>query len=260
MDIQDWQCRTEWILGKSALLRLRNAHVLVVGLGGVGAYAAEMLCRAGIGRLTLADGDTVHKSNINRQLIATVKTLGRRKAELLAERLHEINPEIQLTVINEFLGDEKMDQVLEQSFDYVVDAIDTLSPKVYLIVKSLRRNIPVVSSMGAGGKLDPTQVRAVDVSKSFNCRLAHSLRKALHRHGIRSGFKVVFSPEAVSRDSVRLVSDEPNKRSTVGTISYLPPVFGCVMASVVIRDLIDGIMIHSNIPENKDEISETPDT
>jgi tRNA A37 threonylcarbamoyladenosine dehydratase len=238
MTTPDWQSRTELLLGKEALLKLKNSNVLVLGLGGVGAYTTELLCRAGVGRLTIADGDTVQPSNINRQLIALESTLGREKAEVLAERLREINPLIELRAINEFLRLEKMDEVLETQYDFVVDAIDTLSPKVFLIFKTLGKGYPIVSSMGAGGKLDPSQVKVSDISESYNCRLAHSLRKKLHRLGIHGGFKVVFSPETVSRDSVKLIDNERNKRSTVGTISYMPPLFGCVMASVVIRELI----------------------
>jgi tRNA A37 threonylcarbamoyladenosine dehydratase len=238
MIIPDWQSRTELLLGKEALLKLKNSHVFVLGLGGVGAYTAELLCRAGIGRMTIADGDKVQPSNINRQLIAMGSTLGEEKAEVMAQRLREINPVIELRVIAEFLQEDKMDAILETPYDYVVDAIDTLSPKVFLIFKTLRKGYPIVSSMGAGGKLDPSQVTVTDISKSYNCRLAHSLRKQLHRMDIHNGFKVVFSPEPVSKSSVKLIDNEQNKRSTVGTISYMPPLFGCVMASVVIRDLI----------------------
>jgi len=238
MNIPDWQSRTELLIGKEALIKLKKAHVLIMGLGGVGAYSAEMLCRAGIGKLTIADGDKVHTTNFNRQLIALESTSGREKAEVMAQRLKEINPEIELIVITEFIRESDMDALLETQYDFVVDAIDTLSPKVFLILKTLAKGYPIVSSMGAGGKLDPTQVMVTDISKSYNCRLAHSLRKQLHRQGIRKGFKVVFSPETVSKDSVELVDDEENKRSTVGTISYMPAIFGCVMASVVIRELI----------------------
>ncbi len=238
MNIPDWQIRTELLLGKEALIKLKNAHVFVLGLGGVGAYTAEMLCRAGIGRMTIGDGDRVQPSNINRQLIAMESTLGEEKAEVMARRLREINPEIELRVITEFLHEEKLDSVLETHYDYVVDAIDTLSPKVFLIIRTLGKGYPIVSSMGAGGKLDPLQVMVTDISKSYNCRLAHSLRKQLHRMGVHNGFKVVFSPETVSRNSVKLIDNEANKRSTVGTISYMPPLFGCVMASVVLRELV----------------------
>jgi len=238
MTIPDWQSRTELLIGKEAILKLKRAHVLVLGLGGVGAYTAEMLCRAGVGKLTIADGDKVQPSNANRQLIALESTLGGEKAEVMAHRLRDINPAVELEVITDFLREVQMDVLLETSFDYVVDAIDTLSPKVFLILKALGKGYPIVSSMGAGGKLDPLQVTVTDISKSYNCRLAYSLRKQLHRSGVRKGFKVVFSPETVSKDSVKLVENEENKRSTVGTISYMPAIFGCVMASVVIREII----------------------
>jgi len=238
MSIPVWQSRTELLLGKEAILKLKNSHVFVLGLGGVGAYTAELICRAGVGRMTIADGDKVQPSNLNRQLIAIESTMGEEKAEVMAQRLKEINPELELRVITEFLREDRMDAILETPYDYVVDAIDTLSPKVFLIFKTLKRGYPIVSSMGAGGKLDPEQVTVTDISKSYNCRLAHSLRKSLHRLGVHEGFKVVFSPETVSKESIKLIEDEQNKRSTVGTISYMPPLFGCMMASVVIRELI----------------------
>jgi len=238
MTIPDWQSRTGLLLGKEAVRKLNNSNILVVGLGGVGAYTTEMLCRAGIGRLTIADGDTVHSSNINRQLIATKNSLGAQKAEVMANRLSEINPGIELNVKAEFLQKENMGALMEISYDYVVDAIDTLSPKVSLITEAIKKAYPLVSSMGAGGKTDPLQVKAVDISETYNCRLAYSLRKALHRHGIRTGFKVVFSPEKVSKESIQLTDNEQFKRSVVGTVSYMPAIFGCIMASVVIRDLI----------------------
>ena len=152
-----WLERSELLLGKEGLERLKRANVLVVGVGGVGAYAAEMLVRAGVGRMTIADSDTVSLSNINRQLIAMHSTVGRQKTEVLAERLKDINPELQLCVVPEYIKDEKTDEILDsQHFDYIVDAIDTLSPKLALIKGALDRNIPLVSSMGAGAKLDPT--------------------------------------------------------------------------------------------------------
>jgi tRNA A37 threonylcarbamoyladenosine dehydratase len=149
----------------------------------------------------------------------------------------DINPDLKLTKFTEFLKEERMDKVLESGFDYVVDAIDTLSPKVYLICKSLKNSYPLISSMGSGGKFNPLKVEVKDISESYNCRLAFSIRKQLHRLDIRSGFKVVFSPEKVHKDCVELVEGQPNKKSNVGTISYMPPVFGMVLSSVVIQDL-----------------------
>ncbi len=232
-----WIERTDLLLGTERLEKLRNASVLVVGLGGVGAYAAEMLCRAGVGNLTIVDGDVVEESNRNRQLPALVSTQGKPKAEVLEQRFMDINPEVRLVVINDFLRDEKTIELLDSNhFDYVVDCIDTLSPKVFLIYHAFTRGLKVVTSMGAGGKMDPTLVRIADISKSHDCKLARVVRKRLHRLGICKGITAVFSPEEVPEDAIRLEQSQ-NKNSTVGTISYMPAVFGCFVASVVIRDL-----------------------
>ena len=236
----EWLERTELMLGKEALGRLRTANVLVVGLGGVGAYAAEMLARAGVGRMTIADSDSVSESNINRQLIALHSTVGRKKAEIMSERLLDINPELALRVVDEYVKDELTYRLLDsESFDYVVDAIDTLSPKLALILGCLERRYPLVSSMGAGAKLDPTQLEIADISKTHHCPLAHMLRKRLHKAGVRSGFKAVFSPEPPIESAI-ISCDERNKASNAGTISYMPALFGIGCASVVIRDICDG--------------------
>lgn len=235
----EWLTRTELLLGGENLQILSNAHVFVAGLGGVGAYAAEMLVRAGVGKLSIADGDKVVPSNKNRQLIALDSTIGAAKAELLETRLKDINPQLELSVYHEFLKDERLNDILEKGkYSYVVDAIDTLSPKIYLIYGALKNNLPLVSSMGAGGKLDPLQIRISDVSDSFNCKLAFVLRKRLRKLGVEKGFKVVFSTEQVSRDAIVLTDGTQNKKSNVGTISYMPAIFGCYCASVVIRDLV----------------------
>ena len=234
----DWLERTELLLGKEKLEVLKQAHVLVVGLGGVGAYAAEMTARAGVGRMTIVDADTVNLTNINRQLVALHSTVGKPKAEILAARLRDINPEIGLTVLQQYVKDEKTDELLDSAaFDYVVDAIDTLSPKVNLIKGVLDRGIPLVSSMGAGAKTDPTLVEIRDISQSHHCPLAHMLRKRLHKLGVRTGFQAVFSPEPIREGSL-ILCEEPNKKSNVGTISYMPAVFGCACASVVVRGLL----------------------
>lgn len=233
-----WTERTELLLGEEKLNILRQAHILVVGLGGVGAYAAEMLARAGVGHMTIADADIVGESNINRQLLALSSTIGRNKSDVMAERLRDINPEIRLNVVTEYIRDEKTYELLDAAhYDYVVDCIDTLSPKVNLIAAALERHIPVVSSMGAGAKTDPALIEVKDIGKSHHCPLAHMLRKRLHKLGIRSGFYAVFSPEPV-REGAMIIAEETNKKSNVGTISYIPATFGCVCASVVIRDLI----------------------
>ena len=235
---EEWLQRTELLLGREKLALVRRAHVLIVGVGGVGAYAAEMLARAGVGRLTLADADTVNETNINRQLVALRSTVGRPKVEVLAERLHDINPEAELTLINKYIRDEETYALLDAArYDYVVDAIDTLSPKLALIAAALERGLPLVSSMGAGAKLDPAKMEIADISRTHHCPLAHMLRKRLHKLGIRSGFWAVFSPEPV-REGALCLCEEQNKKSNVGTISYLPALFGIGCASVAVRGLI----------------------
>lgn len=237
--MSDWLGRTELLLGKEKLARLRSAHVLVAGLGGVGAYAAEQLCRAGVGEMTIIDGDVVELTNKNRQLPALDSNVGKPKAELMAARFRDINPDIRLHVINDFIKDDRMVEVLgEAKYDYVVDAIDTLAPKIFLIYHSLGKGLPIVSSMGSGGKLDPSKIEVADISKSYNCNLARMLRKRLHKLGIYKGVKVVFSSEIVNPEAI-VLSESQNKKSNVGTISYMPPLFGCFIASVVIRDLIE---------------------
>lgn len=234
----DWLERTTLLLGDEKLNMLRQANILVVGLGGVGAYAAEMIARAGVGRMTIADADSVSESNINRQLIALHSTIGEQKADLMAARLRDINPAIELTVVNRFIKDDETDSLLDSDrFDYVVDAIDTLSPKLALIKGALDRNIPLVSSMGAGAKTDPTKMEIADIAKTHHCPLAHMLRKRLHKIGIRKGFTAVFSPEPV-REGSMILCEEQNKKSNTGTISYIPALFGIGCASVVVRGLI----------------------
>jgi tRNA A37 threonylcarbamoyladenosine dehydratase len=238
MSSPGWLTRTELLLGKEKVEFLKTRKVLVAGLGGVGAMAAEQLCRAGIGNLVIVDGDRVHPSNRNRQLPALVSTEGMEKTEVMRSRLMDINPGLNLVVVNEYIKDERMIEILQLGYDYVVDAIDTLSPKVYLLYHCRRLDLPVVSSMGAGGKTDPSQVQVVDLDDSFNCKLAYYMRKRLHKLGIWKGIKVVFSPEVVNRDSVALSDGELNKKSTVGTISYMPAIFGCFCAATVINDLL----------------------
>ena len=245
--MNNWLERTELLFGQDKLDMLRRANVLVVGVGGVGAYAAEMIVRAGVGRMTIADADRVSESNINRQLVALHSTIGRKKCEVLAERLKDINPDLQLAVVNRFIKDDETDALLDSDkFDYVVDAIDTLSPKLALIKGSLDRGIPIVSSMGAGAKTDPTLMEIKDIAKTHHCPLAHMLRKRLHKIGIRRGFKAVFSPEPV-REGAMILCEEQNKKSNVGTISYIPALFGIGCASVVIRGLV------GELDENKNE-------
>ena len=236
--MEDWKQRTRLLLGEEKSERLRQAHVLVVGVGGVGAYAAEMLCRAGVGRLTLVDADTVQPTNINRQLPALHSTLGQPKVEVLAARFRDINPEVELTVLPVFLKDENIPQLLDAArYDFVVDAIDTLAPKCHLIAEALRRRIKIVSSMGAGAKSDITQIRFADIWDTYHCGLSKAVRKRLQKKGIRHKLPVVFSTEQADPKAVLLTDDEQNKKSTCGTVSYMPAVFGCYLAEYVIRRL-----------------------
>ena len=233
----DWQERTLQLLGEKRFARLEQSSVLIAGMGGVGSMAAEMICRNGVGKLTIVDGDTVQPGNLNRQVPAVHSTLCRDKAVVMGERLLDINPGLKLTVYNEFLRDERIAEILEEGFDYVVDAIDTLSPKISLIRQTVQKGIKLASSMGSGGRTDPSLVQVADFENTYNCRLAYILRKKLRKLDVRGGFKVVFSTEQVDRERIVPVEGESNKKSTVGTCSYIPAIFGCLLASIVIREL-----------------------
>lgn len=236
--VEDWKQRTRLLLGEEKMERLQQAHVLVVGLGGVGAYAAEMICRAGVGRMTIVDADTVQPTNINRQQPALHSTMGREKAEVLAVRFKDINPDIQLTVLPVFLKDDNIPELLDATrYDFVVDAIDTLAPKCYLIAEALKRHIKIVSSMGAGAKSDITQIRFADIWDTYHCGLSKAVRKRLQKLGIKRKLPVVFSTEQADPKAVLLTEDEQNKKSTCGTVSYMPAVFGCYLAEYVIKRL-----------------------
>ena len=244
--IYDWQERTAMLVGEQMLENFRNSTVAVIGVGGVGGYAAEMVVRAGIGHLIILDSDDVSVTNKNRQLLALDSTVGRPKCDVLAKRLLDINPQLDLVIIKEYLEAEKAEEVLGGfKIDFLVDAIDTLSPKLHLIKYCMDAGIPLVSSMGAGAKYDATKVRITDVSKSFNCPLAYIVRKRLRHMGIKKGFKVVFSEELPDKESI-VPCEDRNKKSQVGTISYIPAVFGCVCAQAVIQGLIDRYTINDN--------------
>ncbi len=230
--------RTVLLLGKEKFNKLQESHVLIVGLGGVGSYAAEQICRAGVGKITIIDSDTIHESNLNRQLPALNSTIGKMKTDVLKNRLTDINKEAEITDVKTFINTENIQKILtDYNYDYIIDAIDTLDPKVKLIEGAIKLNIPIVSSMGAGGKLDPEKVQIADISETYNCGLARMLRKRLHKIGIREGFKAVFTSEMISSDSI-IIEQSQNKKTNVGTISYIPGIFGMFCASVVIRDLI----------------------
>ncbi len=233
-----WLARTELLIGKDALLKLTASHVVIVGLGGVGSYAAEFIARSGVGRMTIIDGDVVDPTNRNRQLPALATNHGMSKAMIMEERLKAINPEISLTVVKEFINPEMVRQQLNEKPDYIIDAIDSITPKITFIQMAYESKLPLVSSMGAGAKLDPTQLKVVDISKTWNCPFAQQIRKNLKKLGIAKGIKVVFSPENPNKESLMLTDGKNFKKSAYGTISYLPAVFGAVAASVAIRDLI----------------------
>lgn len=236
--VQPWMGRTELLLGNERLKKLVNSNVLVVGLGGVGGIAAEMIARSGVGKMTIVDADTVDPTNRNRQIPALKSTEGMVKAEVLAARLLDINPDLQLRVVPAYFRDQLTMDVLEgDTYDYALDCIDTLAPKVYYIKACVDKGIPIVSSMGAGSKVDPTLVRVADISETYNCHLARYTRKYLHRLGVYKGVKAVFSPEQKMAFSGIMLMQANNKKSAVGTISYMPTVFGCTVASVAIRDL-----------------------
>ena len=226
------------LLGDEQTEQLINKNVLVVGLGGVGGICAEMIARAGVGKMTIVDGDTVDLSNGNRQIAALHSTEKKLKADVMAARLKDINPAIDLTVIAEFIQQERTVEIVSSgNYDFAVDCIDTLTPKVWLIKTCVDRKIPIVSSLGAGGKVDPSQIQVADIADSYKCKLARYVRKYLHKEGITTGVTVVFSPEEIDTDKVIVTEKAYPKKSIIGTISYMPAIFGCMAASVVIKSL-----------------------
>jgi len=234
-----WMSRTQLMLGDEKVERLMHKNVLVIGLGGVGAICAEMIVRAGVGSITIVDNDKVDASNINRQIQALQSSVDLPKAKVLSARLLDINPNLNLTVHEMYIKEEITTNLLESaSWDYIVDCIDTLSCKVFLIKKCLDMKLPIVSSMGAGGKLDPSQIIVTDISKTYVCNLARYVRKRLQALGVKKGLKVVFSPEKADQDKIIETEKAFPKKSIIGTMSYMPAIFGCTVASVVIRDLI----------------------
>ena len=234
-----WLSRTELLIGKEKLTKLNNAHVMVVGMGGVGSFAAEFICRSGIGEMTIVDGDVVDPTNRNRQLPALATNHGVSKADIMGERLMAINPELKLHIIKEFVRPEAVDGLFINNYDYVADAIDSVTPKLTFIKAAFHKGVKFVSSMGAGGKVDPTMLQIADISKTFNCPFAQQIRKQLKQEGIYKGVKVVFSPEENNKESLMHTDGTNFKKSAYGTMSYLPAIFGATLASVVIRDLME---------------------
>jgi tRNA threonylcarbamoyladenosine dehydratase len=238
MDVS-WLSRTALLVGVEGLDKLVNAHVLVVGLGGVGSYAAEFIARAGVGQMTIVDGDVVDPTNRNRQLPALSTTHGISKADIMAGRIIAINPEIKLTVIKDFLTPEKADAICKAApYSYVMDCIDSVTPKLHLIVAAKKQGLKIITSMGAGGKMDPTRIRVADVYDTCICPFAMYIRKRLRKKGISKGLLTVFSEELVPPESLMYTDGSNFKKSAYGTISYLPAAFGGVCASVVIRELL----------------------
>jgi tRNA A37 threonylcarbamoyladenosine dehydratase len=234
-----WLGRTSLLIGEEKVKSFTQKHVMIVGMGGVGSFAAEFICRSGVGIMTIIDGDVVDPSNRNRQLPALSTNHGISKADIMAERLIAINPELQLNVVKEFINPEMVERLMDYKPHYIIDAIDSITPKVTFLKTAHANKIPVVSSMGAGAKLDPTQIKVVDISKTIICPFAQQVRKMLKKEKIYKGIKAVFSPEEPIWESLMYTDGKNYKKSAYGTISYLPATFGAVAASVVIRDFIN---------------------
>lgn len=237
--MDNWLDRTELLIKKEGIAKLKNSNILIVGTGGVGSFAAEFIVRSGVGKLTIVDGDDVDNTNINRQLPALKSTVGKQKVEVMADRLKDINPELELTVINEFLSPERMVEVVTDEYDYIMDCIDSVTPKLNLMIAAKRKRVKIISAMGAGGKVDPSKIVITDISKTYHDPLSRRIRKALRSKGINKGIRVVFSTESPDKDSVELTDGTDFKKSFYGTISYMPALFGLNAASEVIRHLLD---------------------
>lgn len=236
--MSNWLERTELLIGEEAMNKLSRAHVLVVGLGGVGSYAAETLVRAGIGNITIIDGDDVDPTNKNRQLQALNSTVGKQKAHVLHDRFMDINPELNITVHDQFMEPDAMRELLsENRFDFVMDCIDSITPKLSLILTLRRHKAKYISSMGAGGKLDPSKIQVADITKTKECKFAQQIKKRLKRKGVRDNILVVYSEEIQKAESLQMTDGKNYKKSFYGTISYMPAMFGMTMGAEVIRRL-----------------------
>lgn len=235
-----WLERSELLIGAEAVENLRNAHVLIVGLGGIGSFAGEFIARAGIGEITLIDGDVFDETNKNRQLTALDSTIGKNKAQVLAARIREINPDVKLNIIEEFVVPERVWEILNKNKpDYVMDCIDSVSPKIEWLVACLVLKIKVISHLGAGGKMDTSKVKVASLSKTENCKLAQHLKKRLKKRNIDfKKVKAVFSSEIQLKSSLKMTDGSNFKRSFYGTISYMPGLFGLVGAGEVIQYLM----------------------
>ena len=234
----EWKERAELLFKPEGLEKLHNANVLVVGLGGVGSFAAEFLARAGVGKMTIVDGDVVDITNINRQLPALHSTIGQPKVTIVGDRLMDINPELQLTRVQEFLSPERAFEIISDEYDYVLDCIDSVTPKLNLIIASKRKKVKIISSMGAGGKMEAAKVKVADISNTENCFLAKAIKKRLKEVKIDKGIKVVFSSEIQDETSLKTTDGKNYKKSFYGTNSYMPGLFGLYAAETVIRYLL----------------------
>lgn len=233
-----WQERAELLFKAEGLNNLKNANVLVVGLGGVGSFAAEFLARAGVGNMTIVDGDVVDITNINRQLPALHSTIGLPKVELMATRLMDINPELNLVTVKEFLSPERAFEIVTSDFDYVLDCIDSVTPKLNLILAAKRKGVKVISNMGAGGKYEASKVKVTDIRKTDYCPLAKVVRKRLKKEGVSNGVKVVYSYERPDESSIKTTDGTNFKKSFYGTNSWMPCLFGLHAAETVVKYLL----------------------
>lgn len=237
--MSNWLERTELIVGKEAIEKLKNAHVLIVGLGGIGSFAGEFIARAGVGEMTIIDGDVFDPTNKNRQLTAMDSTIGRNKAVVLAERIRDINPDIKLNILEEFVVPERVWEILNANKpDYVMDCIDSVTPKLEWIVACIRLKIKIISAMGAGGKVDANRVEVVKLAKTYNCKLASHIKKRLKRRGVEfHKVRAVFSSELQEKSSLKMTDGKNFKRSFYGTVSYMPGLFGLMASAEVVRHL-----------------------
>lgn len=233
-----WQERAELLFKAEGLEKLKNANVMVVGLGGVGSFAAEFIARAGVGNMTIVDGDTVDITNINRQLPALHSTVGEPKVKIVGDRLMDINPELNLTRVEEFLSPERAFELVTPDFDYVLDCIDSITPKLNLIIAAKRKKVKIISNMGAGGKYEASKVRVADISKTDVCPLAKTVRKRLKKEGVSKGVKAVFSIETPDQSSLKMTNGQNFKKSFFGTNSWMPALFGLHAAETVVRYLL----------------------
>ncbi|WP_298145928.1 tRNA threonylcarbamoyladenosine dehydratase [Flavobacterium sp.] len=237
--MEKWQERTALLFKEKGLEALKNSNVLVVGLGGVGSFAAEFIARAGVGKMTIVDGDVVDITNINRQLPALHSTVGLDKVQVVGDRLMDINPQLELTRVKEFLSPERAFELVDPQFDFVLDCIDSVTPKLNLIKAAKRKKVKLISSMGAGGKMEAAKVKVADISQTKNCFFAKVIKKRLREMKIDKGIKVVFSSEIQDASSLKTTDGSNFKKSFYGTNSYMPGLFGLYAAEYVIRKLLE---------------------